>query len=98
MKYLHCIICGEFHYTDTKCADEYLVYHEEDSGDEPHVIRAWHHEAAALKYGEHYNTYSDYALMNETIDLKVERNGEVEYYRVGAEPDIYYSSTQFYKS
>ena len=47
-------------------------------------------DGAALKYAEYTNIEGDYHLMNETVDILV--NGKA--FRVGAEPDIYYSSEE----
>lgn len=63
-------------------------------GDEPKKIRATNHEDAARGFAQYYNTQCDYCLMNETIEVKVEKDGVVKYFKVGAEPDVYYSSSE----
>ena len=93
MDYKRCKICKDWHWTNKKCLPEYLVYHEDYMGEEPHYTRAHDHESAALKYGEYYNQ-NDYSLMEETIEVKVEKDGEIKYFSVGAEPDIHYSANE----
>ena len=92
--YRKCNTCNEYHWTNEPCAPIYFIYHEEYLGDEPKEIRAYHHEGAAQKYGEYYNE-NDYPLMNgDTIKIKVEHDGVVEFYEVGAEPDIHYTTNE----
>ena len=90
-KFERCYICREWHWVGEPCLPEYLVYHEEYSGDEPYEIRACSHEDAAEKYGKRYNEDGDYSLMNDEIEVRVEKDGEIRWFTVGAEPDIYYS-------
>jgi hypothetical protein len=73
-----------------------LVYHEDYMGDEPKSVRAFDHEDAAIKYGQWYNQ-DDYDLMNETIQVKVEKDGEIKFFEVGVEPDIHYTSKEIDK-
>ena len=89
-----CKKCNKYHWDNLECDPIYLVYYEEYMGDDPKEIRATNHEDAALVFAQYYNTQSDYCLMNETITVKVEKDGVIEYYEVGAEPYIYYSSKQ----
>ena len=91
-----CEVCKEWHWTDKQCDPEYLVYHEDYMGDEPKSVRAFDHEEAAIKYGQWYNQ-DDYDLMNETIQVKVEKDGEIKFFEVGAEPEIHYSSKEIDK-
>ena len=98
MEYKLCKICDEFHYTNRECAPEYNVYHEDYLGEDPKKVRAFGFQDAVLKYGEYYNSNSDYSLMDETIEVKVERNGIIKYFNVSAEPDIHYSSKEINKS
>lgn len=98
MEYKLCKICDEFHYTNKECAPEYNVYHEDYLGDDPKLIHADGHENAALKYGQYYNSNGDYSLMNDTIEVKVEKDGIIKYFNVSAEPDIHYSSKQIDKT
>ena len=93
-KYEKCDTCREWHWTESKCSPEYLVYFEDYMGDEAKEIRANTHESAALKFAEWYNTQNDYCLMNETIDVKVEKDGIVKNFSVSAEPDVHYSSKE----
>lgn len=94
-KFEKCDICSEYHWSNVDCAPEYMVYHEEQMGDEYRTIRAHSHENAALKYGELYNS-DEYPLMDgSTIQLKVEKDdGVVELFEVGAEPDIHYTANK----
>ncbi len=91
MKY--CYECQKYHWGEG-CNPEYKVYYEEYLGDEPKIIRASDHEDAAVKFAQYYNTSNDYCLMNESIDLKVEFEGKIKFFRVGAEPSIHYSSEE----
>lgn len=92
--YKRCEKCKDWHWIDEHCLPEYLVYHEEYRGDEPKAVRAVSHEYASVIYGEYYNQ-DDYPLMDgNTIKVKVEKDGVVKYFEVGAEPDIHYSSTE----
>ena len=91
-----CAECGEWHWHNEKCAPEYYVYHEDYMGDEAKSVRAYSHEDAALKYGEYYNQ-DGYPLMDDTIQVKVEKDGEIKFFEVGAEPDIHYSSNEIEK-
>jgi hypothetical protein len=70
------------------------VYFEEYMGDEPQQVGAFNHEDAALKFAAYYNTSCDYCLMHETIEIKVEFERKVKFFKVGAEPDVHYSSEE----
>jgi hypothetical protein len=95
--YKKCTICGEYHWTDSKCLPIYLVYHEEYMGDEPKEVRAVDHEEAAEEYGRYYNE-DDYPLMNSDIEVKVVcPDGEEKWFTVSAEPDIHYSTNEIEK-
>ena len=96
-KFEKCSICHEWHWIGSECEPEYLVYYEEYMGDEPKKIRATDHEDAAQNFAEYYNIQNDYCLMNETIEVKVEKDGVVRYFRVSAEPDVHYSSSEIDK-
>lgn len=89
-----CEQCHEFHWTDRACDPEYFVYFEEYMGDEPKIIHATSHEDAALKFAQYYNTRNDYSLMNKSIEVKVEQDGVIKFFNVGAEPDVHYSSSE----
>ena len=89
-----CPKCKEYHWTHENCNPIFLVYYEEYMGHEPKEIRAVNHENAALKFAAYYNTRSDYKLMNETIEIKVEKDGVVKFFSVGAEPDVHYTSSE----
>jgi len=92
-----CEVCKEWHWNNEKCAPEYFVYHEEYMGDEAKSVRAHSHEDAALKYGQYYNQ-DDYPLMDgDTIKVKVEKDGVIKFFEVGAEPDIHYTSNEIDK-
>ena len=84
-KYIYCNTCKEHHWTDELCTPVYIVFHEE----EPHEVRAHTFESAAVKYAERYNDEGD--LMNDDIEIEVEKDGIKKKFNVGAEPDIYYS-------
>ena len=92
--YKKCDKCHEWHWTESMCDPKYSVYFEEYLGDEPKLIRAPSHEDAALKFAQYYNTSNDYCLLNDTIDIKVEKDGIVKYFKVGAEQDIRYTSSE----
>lgn len=91
-----CNDCGEWHWDNDNCVPEYSVYHEEYMGEEAKSVRAHSHESAAIKYAEYYNQ-DDCPLMNNTVQIKVEKDGLIKYFEVGAEPDIHYSSTEIDK-
>ncbi len=96
-KFEKCHICREYHWVGESCEPEYLVYHEEYLGDESKSVRAYDHEDAAVKYGKYYNEDGEYSLMNDEIEVKVEKDGEVKWFKVSAEPDIHYSSHEIDK-
>lgn len=98
MSYCKCYKCNEYHHQNENCRTEYNVYYEPYMGDEPKKIRASDHENAALGFAQYYNERSDYSLMNETIEVKVEKDGVVKYFNIGAEPDIHYTSSELKKS
>ena len=89
-----CNKCGEYHWSHEDCKPEYLVYYEPFMGDEPKKVRSNNHENAALSFAQYYNDRSDYSLMNETINVKVEYQGIIKHFNVGAEPDIHYTSSE----
>jgi len=90
-----CKICKEYTFgRPHKCKPTYLVYHPNYMGDEPKEIRGTTHEDAALLYAQYYNTDCEYVLMNETISVKVEKDGKIEFYNVSAEPDVHYTSNE----
>ena len=91
--YSKCEICNEWHWDSKKCLPEYLVYHEDYLGDESKTVRASSHENAAIKYAEYYNQ-DDYPLMNDIIEIRVEKDGIVKFFKVGAEPDVHYYSEE----
>jgi hypothetical protein len=92
--YRKCDNCNEWHWTETDCNPEYMVYYEPYMGDDPKIIKASNHENAAIRFAEYYNTQCDYCLMNEFIEVKVEKDGIIKYFSIGAEPSIYYSSSE----
>jgi hypothetical protein len=93
-EYKKCENCKEYHFSDRTCNPVYKVYYEEYTGDEPKEIRAVTFDDAACKFAEYYNTNCDYVLMGETIDIKIEFCGEIKFFKVGAEPDVHYSSEE----
>lgn len=95
--YEKCNNCKEYHWSDQACDPAYNVYHEDYMGDEPKVIRATSHKEAARGYAQYYNDDDDYPLMNDTIEVKVEKDGEIKFFTVGAEPDIHYTSSEIEK-
>lgn len=93
--YRRCDICKDWHWTDKKCNPIYNVFHEDYMGDDSKEIRAVSHEGAALGYARYYNEHdSEYSLMNDNIEVKVEKDGITQFFLVGAEPDIHYSSDE----
>jgi len=81
-----CKKCGNYVFEPCKCKSFKVI---DDDGEEREIY-ANHEEAAALEFARLYNENGDYALMNDTIEITVDGNK----YCVGAEPDIYYSSTK----
>lgn len=96
----HCEVCKKYHWTNKPCDPEYKIYHDEYMGDEAVLVRGCNHEEAAENYGKYYNENdSEYPLMNESIEIKViDQHEVVKFFRVGAEPDIHYSTTEIEKS
>ena len=92
MENRYCRECQTVHLKNENCYPDYKVYYEEY--DESQIIRARDHEEAATRFAEDYNVNNDYSLMNDTIKVKVEFENEVKYFKVGAEPDVYYSSEE----
>jgi len=89
-----CEVCKEWHWKNEKCAPEYFVFHDEYLGDEAKSVRAYSHEEAASKYGQYYDE-EDYPLVDgETIKVKVEKDGVIKFFEVGAEPKIHYTSNE----
>lgn len=97
MGYKKCEICKEYHYDTERCEPIYWVYYQPYMGDKPKEIRADSHDNAALKFAQYYNIRCEYCLMNKEIEVKVEKDGVVKYFKVGAEPDVYYSSSEINK-
>jgi hypothetical protein len=93
-EYKHCKTCDEFHYTDIPCSPIHLVWHEDYMGDEPKKIYASDHRNAAIKYADFYNTHNEYTLMNDTVEVIVERDGVKKRFNISAEPDIYYTASE----
>ena len=82
-----CEKCKDYRMPSVKSCHckKFIIINEDD---EELEFYAMDEDGAALKYAEHTNVEGDYHLMNETVDILV--NGKA--YRVGAEPDIHYSS------
>lgn len=93
-KFEKCGTCKEYHWVPGVCLPEWKVFHEDNLGDDYKLMRAGNAEDAALAYASHYNTTSDYALMNEEMEIFVEEDGERVKYIVGAEPDIHYTAVR----
>lgn len=93
-KYEKCDKCHEYHWSNVECDPEFKVYFEDYMGDEPKTIHASNHEDAAIEFAQFYNMRNDYCLMNEQIEVKVERDGVIKYFAVGAEPSVHYSSAE----
>ena len=62
----------------------------EDWDGDNHVIYALDAEEAALSYAKRINEEGDYNLLDNTEEIKV--NGK--FYRISAEPDIYYTAEE----
>lgn len=90
----YCNECSKYHWNNEKCYPKYKVFYEEYMGDEPILVAACNHEDAALKFAEDYNTSNDYCLMNDNIEIKVEFENVIKYFKIGAEPDVHYSSEE----
>lgn len=89
-----CEHCKKWHWSQDKCDPIFLVYYEDYMGDDPEEVRGRDHEDAAINFAKSYNAHSDYALINETINVRVEKDGVVKYFEVGAEPSIHYNSKE----
>ncbi|MES2829653.1 MAG: hypothetical protein V4687_15940 [Bacteroidota bacterium] len=86
---MYCTECKEFH-SDGKCLPVYTVTYD----DYDKKIGAHGHWDAAMKFGEHYNSNSDYCLMNEEIEVSVEFEGVTKRFKVSAEPSIDYNADE----
>jgi hypothetical protein len=92
-KFGRCEKCLDWHWTESECRPIYFAYHEDYLGEDPKAVRGSSHEDAALEYGKWYNG-SECDLMNDTININIEKDGVVKYFRVGAEPEIHYTITE----
>jgi hypothetical protein len=93
-RYKKCEVCRQYHWSDKQCLPEYFVYHEEYLGNEPKSIRASNHEDAALRYAQYFNLSNDHILLNDYIQVRVQRDDKVKFFEVSAEPDVHYSSKE----
>lgn len=91
MKFNRCEICNEFHWENEKCADIYLAFNEDYTGDDGCEIRANSYESAAEKMAIRVNSECDY--MNEEIQIEIEKlgSGIRKKFIVVPEPSIYYN-------
>lgn len=92
--YQKCNKCHKWHWSDKDCDPEYKVYFEHFMGEEAMIFHTTSHENAALLFAQYYNTTNDHCLVNNEIEVKVEKDHVVKYFKVGAEPDIHYSSSE----
>jgi len=84
-----CEKCKEYRFSNVeKCHCQAFTIIDEDG--EEHEIQAMDEEGAALKYAEWSNVEGDYYLMNETVEITVNNKK----FRIGAEPDVYYSADE----
>lgn len=88
--FVKCSRCNEFHWTSEKCKPEYFVYHPDYLGDEPKIMRANSHEEAAEKYSDYFN--QEGSLLKNTENVKVEKDGIIQFFRISAEISINYSA------
>ena len=101
--FIKCKICGDCHWTDKKCKPIYYVSMREEDGTYNaggDTIRANSHSEAAEKYAKEYNECNGYCMMNldDGEVFKVEDlDGNIQYFNILAEPDIYYDVTEIEK-
>ena len=81
-----CEKCKEYSWSGKPCNCKPFQVIDEDG--EEYEIYANHEEAAALEFARQYNEDGEYLLMNEEMEITVNKNK----YIVSAEPDIHYSS------
>lgn len=83
-----------------RCLPEFLVQMAEWHGEkleDGSTVYAADAEDAAERFAREYNEDGDYALMNDTRVVRVAPASEptaVQFFRIGAEPDICYSTEQ----
>jgi len=88
-----CEKCGRYNFSNGGCrCKRFTVVH--DYGDKE--IWAVDEEEAALEYARYYNEESgECSLMNDEIEVEViAESGDSKKFKVGAEPDIYYSADE----
>lgn len=97
-----CVLCGSFIFdwkAPHECTEFTIAYDGEEDEfwvENPEYLMKKGrytptHEAAAEAWAKWYNEDGDYALMNESVEITVERNGDIRRFRVGAEPSIDYT-------
>lgn len=92
--FIQCPKCHHYHWDNEECAPLFLVFFDEYTGDEPMEIHAYTFEDAASLFAEDYNTQNDYCLMDDEIEIRIEKDGVVKHFIVGAEPDVHYSTKE----
>jgi len=93
-EYKYCKKCKDYHWTSIECAPAFNIFHPDYLGDKPMVIHGDNHYDAAMKYAEYYNTGNDYCLMDNSIDVTVERDGVQKTFKISAEPSVDYSAIE----
>lgn len=77
----------------------FRVFDSEFLGDMYKSFEVIDAEDAALAYALYYNTTTDYDLMNEEINIRVvDDQDEETYYKIAAEPDVYYTADEISKT
>ena len=92
-RFKKCDTCNEYHWVDERCKPMYFVYHEDYLGEDYKIVRADSYEEAAEKYAIYYNS-DDYPLMNDSVEIEVEKSGVKKRFRISAEPSIHYSTEE----
>ena len=73
MNFKKCNKCGIYHFTHEKCADEYIIYHEDYLGEDGMKVSGYSFEDAAERYAKNYNDEGN--LIDDEIEIIVERDG-----------------------
>jgi hypothetical protein len=87
-RYTRCTICGEWHWSNTKCKPVFYVQIPDYHGDEWDEVRAFDYTEAAEKYCDLYDSDGDNdILINGGLDKIFVKNiaGNVKIFSVVAE-------------
>lgn len=93
-EYKYCKECKTFHYSNEPCSPAYRVFHEDYLNEDGKIIHGVNHHDAAMKYAEEYNSNGDYLLMNESVNITVEKDGVSIKFKISACQSVDYGAQQ----